>query len=212
MKFLVFNLAVIGALAYLIVDNNRMNEAPVPKPVRNAEKTDQKISVVNEIKKVTNELSQEIREVVASEFKKVKEPDHPLDITEIKAAPNSKGENETESSPEEPKVVASEFDKIKKSVPQPEVPENKAVPNSKVQNEPQSKSTEIAERTVHKVPQFDASKVSENNATNVKANSSETTQGEGGEKNQFMSTKERRRELNRLAREMELIFVDKLNM
>jgi hypothetical protein len=27
-----------------------------------------------------------------------------------------------------------------------------------------------------------------------------------------MSTKERRRELNRLAREMELIFVDKLNM
>ena len=86
------------------------------------------------------------------------------------------------------------------------------MPNSKVQNEPQSKSTEIAERTVHKVPQFDASKVSETNATNVSANSIETTQGEGGEKNQFMSTKERRRELNRLAREMELIFVDKLNM
>ena len=212
MKFLVFNLAVIGALAYLIVDNNRMNEAPVPKPVRNAEKTDQKISVVNEIKKVTNELSQEIREVVASEFKKVKEPDHPLDITEIKAAPNSKVEIETESSPEEPKVVASEFDKIKKSVPQPEVSENKAVPHSKIQNEPQPKSTEIAERTVHKVPQFDASKVSENNVTNVKANSIENTQGEGEEKNKFMSTKERRRELNRLAREMELIFVDKLNM
>ena len=186
MKFLVFNLAVIGALAYLIVDNNRMNEAPVPKPVRNAEKTDQKISVVNEIKKVTNELSQEIREVVASEFKKVKEPDPPLDITEIKAAPNSKVENETQSSPREPEVVASD--------------------------EPQSKSTEIAERTVHKVPQFDASKVSKNNATNVSANSIETTQGEGEKTNQFMSTKERRRELNRLAREMELIFVDKLNM
>mgnify|MGYP001368470567 CR=1 FL=1 len=210
MKFLVFNLAVIGALAYLIVDNNRMNEAPVLKPVRNAEKTDQKLSVVNEIKKVTNELSQEIREVVASEFKKVKEPDPPLDITENKAAPNSKIEYETQSSPKEPKVVASEFDKVKKSVPQPGVPENKSLPNSKVQNEPQPKSTEIVERTVHKVPQFDASKVSETNATNVSANSIETTQGE--EKNQFMSTKERRRELNRLAREMELIFVDKLNM
>jgi len=171
MKFLVFNLTVIGALAYLIVDNNHMNEAPVPKPVQNAEKTDQKISMVNEIKKATYELSQEIREVVASEFKKVKEPDPPLDITEIKAAPNSK-----------------------------------------VQNEPQSKTTEIAERTVHKVPQFDASKVSEANPTHVSANSSETAQGEGGEENQFMSAKERRRELNRLAREMELIFVDKLNM
>ena len=142
----------------------------------------------------------------------MKEPDPPLDITEIKAAPNSNIENETESSPEEPKVLASEFDKVKKLVPQSEVPENKAVPNSKVQNEPQSKSTEIAERTVHKVPQFDASRVSENNATNISANRIETFQGEGGEKNQFMSTKERRRELNRLAREMELIFVDKLNM
>jgi hypothetical protein len=212
MKFLVFNLAVIGALAYLIVDNSRMNEAPVPKPVRNAEKTDPKISVVNEIKKVTNGLSQEFREVVASEFKKVKEPNPPLDITEIKAAPNSKIKNATLSSPREPKVMAPEFDKVKKLVPQLEVPENKAVPNSKVQNEPQSKTTEIAERTVHKVPQFDASKVSETNATHVSANSSETSQGEGGEKNRFMSTKERRRELNRLAREMELIFVDKLNM
>ena len=212
MKFLVFNLAVIGALAYLIVDNNRMNEAPVPKPVRNAEKTDQKISVVNEIKKVTNELSQEIREVVASEFKKVKEPDPALDITEIKAAPNSKVENETQSSPKEPEVVASEFDKVKILVPQSEVPENKAVPNWKVPNQPQSKSTEIAERTVHKVPQFDASKVSETNVPHVSSNASETAQGEGGEENQFMSTKERRRELNRLAREMELIFVDKLNM
>jgi len=212
MKFLVFNLAVIGALAYLIVDNNRMNEAPVLKPVRNAEKTDQKISVVNEIKKVTNELSQEIREVVASEFKKEKKPDPPLDITEIKAARNSKVENETQSSPKELKVVASEFDKIRKLVPQPEVPEKKAMPNSKVQNEPQPKSTEIAERTVHRVPQFDASKVSETNVTNVKADSIETTREEGRENNQFMSTKERRRELNRLAREMELIFVDKLNM
>jgi len=210
MKFLVFNLAVIGALAYLIIDNNRMNEVPVPKPVRNAEKTDQKSSVVSEIKKVTNKLSQEIREVVASEFKKVKEPDPPLDTTEIKAAPNSKVENETQSSPREPKVVASEFDKIKKSVPQPEVLENKAVPNSKVQIEPQSKSTEIAERTVHKVPQFDASKVSETIAAHVSSHNRETTQGE--EENQFMSAKERRRELNRLAREMELIFVDKLNM
>ena len=208
MKFLVFNLAVIGALAYLIVDNNHMNEAPV----RNGDKADQKLSVVNEIKKVTNELSQEIREVVASEFKKVKEPDPPLDITEIKAAPNSKVENETESSPKELKVVASEFEKIKKSVPQPEVPEIKAMPNSMVQNEPQPKSTEIVERTIHKVPQFDASTVSETNATNVSANGIETTQGERGENNQFMSTKERRRELNRLAREMELIFVDKLNM
>ena len=212
MKFLVFNLAVIGALAYLIIDNNHMNEAPVPKPVRNAEKTDQKISVVNEIKKVTNELSQEIREVVASEFKKVKEPDPPLDTTEIKAAPNSKIKNETLSSPKEPNVMAPEFDKVKKLVPQLEVPENKAVPNSKVQNEPQSKSTEIAERTVHKVPQFDASKVSETNAPHVSSNSSQTAQGAGREENQFMSTKERRRELNRLAREMELIFVDKLNM
>ena len=212
MKFLVFNLAVIGALAYLIVDNNRMNEAPVPKPVRNAEKTDQKISVVNKIKKVTNELSQEIREVVASEFKKVKEPDPPLDTTDFKAAPNWKAENETQSSPKEPKVVASEFEKIKKSVPQSEVPENKAVPNSKVQNEPQSRSTEIAERTVHKVPQFDASKVSEANPTHVSSHSRETAQGNGGEEIQFMSAKERRRELNRLAREMELIFVDKLNM
>ena len=112
MKFLVFNLAVIGALAYLMVDNSRMNEAPVLKPVRNAEKTDQKISVVNEIKRATNELSQEIREVVASEFKKVKEPDPPLDIAEIKAAPNWKAENETQSSPEEPKVVASEFVRV----------------------------------------------------------------------------------------------------
>ena len=212
MKFLVFNLAVIGALAYLIIDNNHMNEAPVPKPVRNAEKTDQKTSVVNEIKKVTNELSQEIREVVASEFKKIKEPDPPLDTTEIKAAPNSKIKNETLSSPKEPNVMAPEFDKVKKLVPQLEVPENMVVPNSKIQNEPQSKSTEIAERTVHKVPQFGASKVSETNATKVSANGVETTQGEGGENNQFMSTKERRRELNRLAREMELIFVDKLNM
>jgi len=212
MKFLVFNLAVIGALAYLIVDNNPTNEAPIPKPVRNAEKTDQKISVVNEIKKVTNELSQEIREVVASEFKKVKEPDPPLDITDIKAAPNSKVENETLSSPKEPKLVASEFDKIKKSGPLPKVSENKAVPYSKIQNEPQSKTTEIAERTVHKVPQFDASKVSETNATHVSSHNRETAQEERGEKNQFMSTKERRRELNRLAREMELIFVDKLNM
>ena len=210
MKFLVFNLAVIGALAYLIVDNNRMNEAPVPKPVRNAEKTDQKTSVVNEIKRATNELSQEIREVVASEFKKVKEPDPPLDTTEIKAAPNSKIKNETLSSPKEPNVMAPEFDKVKKLVPQLEVPENKAVPNSKVQNEPQSRSTEIAERTVHKVPQFDASKVSETNAAHVSSHSRETAQGE--EENQFMSAKERRRELNRLAREMELIFVDKLNM
>ena len=212
MKFLVFNLAVIGALAYLIIDNSRMNEAPVPKPVRNAEKTDQKISVVNEIKRATNELSQEIREIVASEFKKIKKPDHPLDIPDIKATPNWKIENETQSSLKEPKVVASEFDKVKKSVPQLEVTENKAVPNSKVQNEPQSRSTEIAERTVHKVPQFDASKVSETNAPHVSSNSSQTAQGEGREENQFMSTKERRRELNRLAREMELIFVDKLNM
>ena len=193
-----------------LIDNSRMNEAPVPKPVRNAEKTDQKTSVVNEIKKVTNDLSQEIREVVASEFKKVKEPDHPLDIPDIKAAPSSKIENETQSSPKEPKMVASEFDKVKKSVPKPEVPENMVVPNSKIQNEPQSKSTEIAERTVHKVPQFDASKVSETNAAHVSSHSRETTQGE--EENQFMSAKERRRELNRLAREMELIFVDKLNM
>ena len=212
MKFLVFNLAVIGALAYLIIDNNHMNEAPVPKPVRNAEKTDQKTSVVNEIKKVTNELSQEIREVVASELKKVKEPNPPLDIPEIKAAPNWKVENETQSAPKEPKVVASEFDKVNKSVPQPEVPGNKAVPHSKIQNEPQSKSIEIAERTVHKVHQFDASNNSETNATKVSVDGVETTQGEGEEKNQFMSTKERRRELNRLAREMELIFVDKLNM
>ena len=212
MKFLVFNLAVIGALAYLIIDNNHMNEAPVPKPVRNAEKTDQKTSVVNEIKKVTNELSQEIREVVASEFKKVKEPDPPLDTTEIKAAPNSKVENETQSSLKEPEVVGSEFDKVKKSVSQPEVSENKAMPNTKIQNEPQTKSTEIAVRTVNKVPQFDASKVSETNAIHALANSGETTQGEGGNENQFMSAKERRRELNRLAREMELIFVDKLNM
>ena len=89
MKFLVFNLAVIGALAYLIIDNNLMTEAPVPKPVRNAEKTDQKTSVVNEIKKVTNELSQEIREVVASEFKKVSEQDKPLALKECKGAPKS---------------------------------------------------------------------------------------------------------------------------
>ena len=212
MKFLVFNLAVIGALAYLIIDNNHMNEAPVPKPVRNAEKTDQKTSVVNEIKRATDELSQEIREVVASEFKKVKEPDPPLNTTEIKAAPNSKIKNETLSSPKEPNVMAPEFDKVKKLVPQLEVPENMVVPNSKIQNEPQSKSTEIAERTVHKVPQFDASKVSETNAIHASANSGETTQGEGGNENQFMSAKERRRELNRLAREMELIFVDKLNM
>ena len=212
MKFLVFNLAVIGALAYLIIDNNHMNEAPVPKPVRNAEKTDQKISVVNEIKKFTNDLSQEIREVVASEFKKVKEPDPPLDTTDFKAATSSKIENETLSSPKEPNVMAPEFDKVKKLVPQLEVPENMVVPNSKIQNEPQSKSTEIAERTVHKVPQFDASKVSETNAAHVSSHSRETAQGERGEENQFMSAKERRRELNRLAREMELIFVDKLNM
>ena len=108
MKFLVFNLAVIGALAYLIIDNNHMNEAPVPKPVRNAEKTDQKLSVVNEIKKVTNELSQEIREVVASEFKKVKEPNPPLDTTDFKAATSSKIENETLSSPKGPNVMAPE--------------------------------------------------------------------------------------------------------
>ena len=212
MKFLVFNLAVIGALAYLIIDNNHMNDAPVPKPVRNAEKTDQKTSVVNEIKRATNELSQEIREVVASEFKKVKEPDPPLDTTEIKAATSSKIKNETLSSPKEPNAMAPEFDKVKKSVSKPEVPENIVVPNSKIQNEPQFKSTEIAERTVHKVPQFDASKVSETNAAHVSSNSSQTAQGAGREENQFMSAKERRRELNRLAREMELIFVDKLNM
>ena len=109
-------------------------------------------------------------------------------------------------------VMAPEFDKVKELVPQLEVPENMVVPNSKIQNEPQSKSTEIAERTVHKVPQFDASKVSETNASHVSSHSRETAQGERGEENQFMSAKERRRELNRLAREMELIFVDKLNM
>ena len=133
-----------------------------------------------------------------------------MDTTEIKAATSSKIKNETLSSPKEPNVMAPEFDKVKELVPQLEVPENKAVPNSKVQNEPQSKTTEIAERTVHKVPQFDASKVSETNAAHVSSHSRETAQGE--EENRFMSTKERRRELNRLAREMELIFVDKLNM
>ena len=156
MKFLVFNLAVIGAIGFLVLHNNDTSVTETAKPMQTAEPAEA-VDPVLEVKQAAKEAVIDIKKMVAAEMKKI--------AAESAAA---------------------------------------AVP--------ETIGRDVAERPVHRTPQFDPAKVKATPtapAGQAKAKPAAESGEEDGEV-KFMTSKQRRRELNRLARDMELMFADKL--
>ena len=161
MKFLVFNLAVIGAIGFLVFHNNDPAVSEIAKPMQKAEPVDQLVDPVLEVKQAAKDAVIDIKKLVAAEMKKI----------------------EAESA----------------AVPEPAT-------------EIQPVVRDVAERPVHRTPHFDPAKDKANRTATfqpVKAKPA-AVGGDAGEEVKFMTSKQRRRELNRLARDMELMFADKL--
>ena len=163
MKFLVFNLAVIGAIGFLVFHNNDPAVSETARPVQTA-KPAEAMDPVFEVKQAAKAAVIDIKKLVAAEMKKI-------DAESAAAAP----------------------------VPEPAT-------------ESQPVVRDVAERPVHRTPHFDPAKDKANRTATfqpVKAKPA-AVGGDAGEEVKFMTSKQRRRELNRLARDMELMFADKL--
>ena len=170
MKFLFFNLAVIGALAYLALKPSPHPESTPADPLQASTPIDQAKAAIEEVKRAAREASQDIKQLVASEIRKV-------------------GDSSQKT----------------------KTPENDIDPKSGNQVGLQTAPQKVATRTVHKAPQYNASRVpAEPTRPDDTANNAPVSTEED-EETKFMTARERSRELNRLAREMELIFVEKLN-
>ena len=159
MKFLVFNLAVIGAIGFLVFHNNDNSVTETAKPMQRAEPAEA-VDPVLEVKQAAKEAVLDIKKMVAAEMKKID--------AESAAAAHS--------------------------------------PESMAETQPVVR--DVAARPVHRTPQFDPTKDKANRTATVKQ--ANTTQVAEGDEVKFMTPKQRRRELNRLARDMELMFADKL--
>ena len=160
MKFLVFNLAVIGAIGFLVFHNNDTAVSEAAKPMQTVEPVEA-VDPVLDVKQAAKAAVIDIKKTVAAEMKKI----------------------EAESA----------------TVPEPAT-------------ETQPVVRDVAERPVHRTPHFDPAKDKANRTATfqpVKAKPA-AVGGDAGEEVKFMTSKQRRRELNRLARDMELMFADKL--
>ena len=160
MKFLVFNLAVIGAIGFLVFHNNDTAVTEIAKPMQTAEPV-KAVDPVFEVKQAAKDAVIDIKKLVAAEMKKIEA-------------------------------------------------EGAAVPEPATETQPMVR--DVAEMPVHRTPHFDPAKDKENRTAAfqpVKAKPA-VVGGDAGEEVKFMTSKQRRRELNRLARDMELMFADKL--
>ena len=178
MKFLVFNLAVIGALGYLILNEGIMNEETSGKSVSSETLETPKTvnhtkNAIAEVKKAAQEASSDIKNMVASELKKIEDKKQvPVDL-KIKETSTAKQNN---------KEIA----------------------------------VEVPVRPVNKVPQHDDLErpgkiTSKKNSQAGNNDNPEFEKNNDGARLKFMTAKERRLELNRLARDMEILFIKKLN-
>ena len=160
MKFLVFNLAVIGAIGFLVFHNNDTAVSEAAKPMQTVEPVEA-VDPVLDVKQAAKAAVIDIKKTVAAEMKKI----------------------EAESA----------------TVPEPAT-------------ESQPVVRDVAERPVHRTPHFDPAKDKENRTATVQPVKAKPAAvgGDAGEEVKFMTSKQRRRELNRLARDMELMFADKL--
>ena len=160
MKFLVFNLAVIGAIGFLVFHNNDTAVSEAAKPMQTVEPVEA-VDPVLDVKQAAKAAVIDIKKTVAAEMKKI----------------------EAESA----------------TVPEPAT-------------ETQPVVRDVAERPVHRTPHFDPAKDKANRTATVQPVKAKQAAvgGDAGEEVNFMTSKQRRRELNRLARDMELMFSDKL--
>ena len=170
MKFFIFNLAVIGALVYLILGDNQ----DLTKDI-NANKIRQ--SIIAPVKSAIKGAKEKFQ--ANGEAPTVGEEN--LDQSKVsKITKNKSGIEQVNISRED--APALDANKIKQPLinvskrPVPVMKKPSAIQKSAPFKEP-------LQQTIKKEP-----------------------------KSQFMTARERRRELNKLAGEMELLFVDKLNM
>ena len=82
MKFLFFNLAVIGALAYLALKPSPHPESTPADPLQASTPIDQAKAAIEEVKRAAREASQDIKQLVASEIRKVGDADQKPKIPE----------------------------------------------------------------------------------------------------------------------------------
>ena len=178
MKFFVFNIAVIGALAYLLWGNSQNSWDSINQ----------------------TRINQSIGAPVKSAFKQAKEVAKEKLRTLEKSSVN-KGDNPDISQTTGATKV------------EPEENARNLPVNNSIQKEAKDVKIPVIEVAKRPVPIM-KSPTKRQRKTNQKDPLKESSQQTNGNNanSKFMTAKERRRELNKLAREMELLFVDKLAM
>ena len=200
MKFVIFNLIVVVSLGYLIMGNQpgllQSLKDSIHSSKFNAATQKNEKSIINK--------SPEYTKPRAIEVTKPTQHSNPTKLEtvnevspKVKAA-SKKGKSKTNTS-------QSAAEKPKFNISAQRLSAKKEIATRK------TKPIQVNERKVNKPQHFDKS---------PKAVSVNSTEGKPTKKNKaeeekqhakFMTAKERRRELARLARDMELIFVNKLN-
>jgi len=176
MKFFIFNIAVVSALAYLIWGNTN-------KPWDQISKSEIEHSVIKPVKSVLKNVQKVAKEKLESlKNKPSLNADHSADTE----SPKSENIEVTSTEIPAPKPTTS-----KSSVTEDQVIHVASRPTPIMQ-----RPNHLPEQSKEMVPPV--------------ANNAKIVRKEPGSR--FMTASERRRELNKLAREMELLFVDKLNM
>jgi len=219
MKFLIFNLTVVAALGYLIMGNDKdFNLQTVESKV--SKTIDQNFgSSLEKVKKAVSKPAAEIQKQLVSqniESSIVKPLQKIKNNIETKVRINLPVQHiELDSSLDVHNVSSTNLKDMKSGA---------AIATSKTNtsghpNYPNSiKKSEIFEDEQVSVKKRIVKKVNMNQkieSNKKKPNGTDTNFSSDDKKeisNNFMSIAERRRELNKLAREMELVFVDKLTM
>ena len=183
MKFLIFNLAVVSALAYLIWgnDNNTLDQISNTK-LQN--------SVIKPVKSALKNIKTHTKEKLASLKQK-----HTQQKLELYATQKQKNTEKISDALPSPKPVTTGKSANEKST---------------VRSGNEEDIINVVMRPIPVLLEPDTKPVRSKQTERSPINSTKTVEKEPGSK--FMTASERRRELNKLAREMELLFVDKLNM
>ena len=222
MKFLLFNMVVVLALGYLILTKSGRGLGTVDE-IPSLSTAIEKISAAvgeaqssfeRKEKKLLADTNREISNSGSNSQSDLDVHEKKLDEIDSEKSEAQNSAREIFSLLNETKEVAASQDELSTPKMEPRESETKRAEIEKVLQpvgSDSSKPIEVSARRIHKTPQFDKrSAKAERLGKDSLAQTNESDLPKAQSK--FMTPKERRRELNRLAREMELFFVEKLNM